>query len=90
MNKKDSGVQWFDVPVFIVDEGHNQVEVVTNDRDYLDNPQFIVDEPFFKKIQSNFEEHRVMLDYLLGQFRQGKVDPLNRAPRNADKQREQS
>jgi hypothetical protein len=35
MNKRDSGVQWFGVPVFIVDEGHNQVNVVTNDRDDL-------------------------------------------------------
>ena len=90
MNKKDSGVRWLDVPVFIVDEGINRVDIVTNSRDDLDNPVFMVDEGLFAEIQRDFEPHRVQLEYMLRQFKRGKIDPLNEAARIEDAKRASS
>lgn len=88
MNKRDTGVEWLGVPVFIVDESPNRIDIVTNDRDDLDHPEFIVGEAYFNDVQANFGSHRVALDYMIRQFKRGKIDPLNKAAEEAEENRE--
>jgi hypothetical protein len=47
-----------------------------------------VGEAYFNDVQANFQNHRVALDYMIRQFKRGKIDPLNEAARNADEARE--
>ncbi len=85
MNKRDSGIQWFSVPVFIEDGVGKHVQIVTNSREKLDEPVFLVTASLFNDVEKKPGEHKAMLEHLLTQFQRGKLEPLNAAAREADK-----
>jgi hypothetical protein len=85
MNTRDSGIQWFSVPVFIEDGAGKHFQIVTKSREKLDEPVFLVTASYFNDVEKNPVEHKAMLEHLLIQFQRGKLEPLNAAAREAEK-----
>jgi hypothetical protein len=85
MSKTNTGIQWFGVPVFIVDEMNNSFNIASNSRENP-VPEWHVGKHFFDETQRDFTSARPALEYMLTQFKRGKLEPLNDAARKADEE----